>query len=348
MPETIELDALIADLNSKVDDEMKNIICSRDMTLYQMMSYHMGWTDRFGQAVVGGNNSNRIHGLLCALISSAMNLEEDVVMPAAASVELVSSFAEMHDDIQSGNPVRDERDAVWWLWGPAQAINAGDGMHAMARLAMCKLVDKGISSEITLAALRELDHSGLEACEGRFIEMESQDSFEMTIENYLNMASLKTGSLFGCAMQLGAIVSSNYESMEDLKTVGEHLGISVQINSDIDSLWGTGAEFSPDPDLLNKKKLFPIVYGLNQASISEKRALGEIYFKRVLDKEDAIKVRNAIDALSVKGECQELVVKHFGLAESALEKISMTSRNRQIILNYMSLLVGNNFEQENS
>ena len=60
-----------------------------------------------------------------------------------------------------------------------QAINAGDGMHAMARLAMCKLVDKGISSEITLAALRELDHSGLEAGEGRFIEMESQDSFEM-------------------------------------------------------------------------------------------------------------------------------------------------------------------------
>ena len=346
MPGTTELDALIADLNSKVDNEIKNIICSRDMALYQMMSYHMGWTDRFGQAAVGVNNPNRIHGLLCVLIASVMN-EEDIVMPAAASVELVSSFAEMHDDVQSGNPVRDERDAVWWLWGPAQAINAGDGMHAMARLAMCKLVDKGISPEVTLEALRVLDQSALEACEGRFIEMESQDSFEMTIENYLNMASLKTGSLFGCAMQLGAIVSSNYESMEDLKTVGEHLGISVQINSDIDSLWGTGAEFSPDPDLLNKKKLFPIVYGLNQASISEKRALGEIYFKRVLDKEDAIKVRNAIDDLAVKNECQELVAKHFGLAESALEKIPMTSQNRQIILSYMSLLVGNIFEQKN-
>ena len=347
MPGTIELDALIADLNSKVDNEIKNIICSRDMALYQMMSYHMGWTDRFGQTAVGVRIPNRIHGLLCVLIASVMNVEEDIVMPAAASVELVSSFAEMHDDVQSGNPVRDERDAVWWLWGPAQAINAGDGMHAMARLAMCKLVDAGISAETTLAALRALDRAGLEACEGRFIEMESQDSFEMNIETYLNMSSLRTGSLFGCAMQLGAIVSSNNECLEDLKAVGEHLGIAFQINSDINALWGTSVEFSPDPDLLNKKKLFPIVYGLNQASISEKRALGEIYFKRVLDKEDAIKVRNAIDDLAVKGECQELVDKYFGLAESALEKIPMTSQNRQTILNYMSLLVGNIFEQKN-
>ena len=343
----IELDALVADLNSKVDNELKNIICSRDMPLYQMMSYHMGWTDRFGQAAVGPNNATRVHGLLCALISSGLDVDEDIVMSAAASVELVSSFAEMHDDIQSGNPVRDERDAVWWLWGPAQAINAGDGMHAMARLAMCKLVDAGISAETTLAALRALDRAGLEACEGRFIEMESQDSFEMNVETYMNMASLKTGSLFGCAMQLGAIVSSSYESMDDLKTAGENLGIATQINSDINALWGFGVEFSPDPDLLNKKKLFPIVYGLNQASISQKRALGEIYFKRVLDKEDAIKVRNAVDDLAVRDECQELVVKHFELAVRALEAISMTSQNRQTIMNYMNLLVGDIFEQEN-
>ena len=50
------------------------------------------------------------------------------------------AFLQIHDDVQSGSPQRAGRDTVWWKWGPAQAINAGDGMYAMARVALFRLV----------------------------------------------------------------------------------------------------------------------------------------------------------------------------------------------------------------
>ena len=69
--------------------------------------------------------------MLCLLACEACG-GPDVALPAAAAVELVQGFTEIHDDVQGGIPTRDGRDAVWWVWGPAQAINAGDGMHGWA------------------------------------------------------------------------------------------------------------------------------------------------------------------------------------------------------------------------
>ena len=63
----------------------------------------------------------------------------DRALPAATAVEFVHHFSLIHDDIQNGNPDRDRRPAVWWHWGPGQAINAGDGLHALARLALFRL-----------------------------------------------------------------------------------------------------------------------------------------------------------------------------------------------------------------
>ena len=48
-------------------------------------------------------------------------------------------------------------------------------------------------------------------------------------------------------------------------------------------------------EVLNKKKLLPLVYTVENADVSTKRRLGEIYFKRVLDSADVDAIRGILD-----------------------------------------------------
>ena len=297
----------VADLSGRVDAELRDIVNSRNMPLYDMMSYHLGWGDRQGRPTEQTTKERR-HGVLCLLAASAVGGDIDTAIPAAAAIELVDNFCAIHDDVQTGNPARDNRDAVWWVWGPAQAINAGDGMHALARLALLGLLERGVSSETTFRAVQLLDQSSLQSCEGRFLELESQERIDMSVDAYLKMAALKSGSLLSCAMKLGAAVHEKETVLDAFAQCGESLGVAMEIKSDINVLYDE--EAGPTAEAMNKTKMLPIVYALEKASISEKRALGEIYFKRVLDGDDVVKVREIVDQMGVRDECESLVSRY--------------------------------------
>ena len=290
---------------------MSSIVTSRQIPLYQMMSYHMGWNDARGETDMHASRE-RIHGVLCLLASRAAGGDLDTAIPTAAAVELVHNFCEIHDDVQGGNPQRNNRDAVWWVWGPAQAINAGDGMHALARLALFRLLERGVSKVTTFHAIRVLDEASLRACEGRYMDLEAQERIDMSMDSYLKMASGKTGALVGCAMKLGAVVASNDGPVaQAMETCGTRLGVAMQMRADIRELWnGSGEDTTPSLEVMNKKKLLPVVYSLEKASATEKRKLGEIYFRRVLEPSDVSRVREVIEQMGTREECESLVARY--------------------------------------
>ena len=296
------------------------MLSSRQMPLYRMMSYHLGWEDGRGQPL-STRTSLRSHGVACLAACAAAGGEPEDALPVAAAVELVENFDQIHDDVQGGLPQRHDRDAVWWVWGPAQAINAGDGMHALARLSAFRLQERGGSPETTFRAVQMLDEAGLEMCEGRFRDLEAQERIDLSVDEYLITASSKTGALYSCSMKLGALVASAEDAIvEALGACGAKLGLAVQIRRDLREIWPEGGEeVKPSPEILNKKKLLPIVYAVEKASISEKRRLGEIYFKRVLEPDDVAKVRGALDELGAKEYSEKLVTRYRSEAESALD-----------------------------
>ena len=296
------------DLTSRVEAELRAALDPRRMKLYRMMSYHMGWEDAQG-GDTGGVARYRGHGVACLTSCTVTGGNVDAALPAAAAVELVSSFCEIHDDVQGGVPLRDDRDAVWWVWGPAQAINAGDGMHALARVVIFTLQERGVSVEKTFRAVQMMDDASLELCEGRFRDLEAQERIDLDVDGYLNMASSKTGALYSCAMKLGALVADAEERVIDAMGVcGAKLGLASQVRADLGELWSEGPdEASPAPEVLNKKKLLPVVYALSQASLSQKRRLGDIYFKRVLEPDDVGLVRELLEELGARGYCEDMI-----------------------------------------
>ena len=80
-------------------------------------------------------------------------------------------------------------------------------MHALARLAIFRLQERGVPPDTTFRAVRLLDEASLEVCEGRFRDLEAQERIDLDVEGYLKIASSKTGALYSCAMKLGSVAA---------------------------------------------------------------------------------------------------------------------------------------------
>jgi geranylgeranyl diphosphate synthase type I len=192
-------------------------------------------------------------------------------------------------------------------------------MHALARLALLRLMECGVSPEATFRATKLLDHAALAMCEGRFQDLEAQERLDMPVATYLKMAEAKSGALLACAMQLGALAAGGGDAaLTAMAACGAKTGVALQVQGDVRELWGTGDGSTVALEVLNKKKLLPVAYALEKAALREKRRLGDIYFKRVLQPEDVATVRQIVEGLGAREFCEDLVKQHHSDALAAL------------------------------
>ncbi len=280
--------------NDLVDGELRRVVSTRDLPLYSMMGHQLGWSAEQGSD--GGSTSRRL-GSLCLGTCVAFGGNVEDALPAAAAIELVQNFCDIHDDIQNGRIDRDGQETVWWKWGPAQGINAGDGMHALARVALLDMRERGFGPDSVFEAIRVLDRASLATCEGRFMELEFQERLDVSSDSYMKMASLKTGSLFACATAFGALVAgASSDDRDAMVEWGESLGVAAQIAEDLQQISEALEEDGvPSDDLMNKRKLYPVVWSFEEATPRQRRQLGDYYFKRVLEPSDARSLARLVD-----------------------------------------------------
>jgi geranylgeranyl diphosphate synthase type I len=324
---TMSLPSAFSRYREDIETELKSLILGQSLPLYRMMAYHMGWLDDQGEAVeveVG----KRIRPTLCLLTCDALGGELKKALPAAAALELVHNFSLIHNDIQDGTPERHHRPTVWWVWGPAQGINAGDGMHALARLSLLRQTEKGMPSEQALRAVAILDAACLRLCEGQYLDLTYQERVDISQDAYFQMVEGKTAALMSCAAELGALMASADEgAVQAMARYGQKLGMAFQIRDDILDLWGSeNAGIPLAGSILNKKKSLPIIYALQNATGAEKRSLGDVYFKRVMEPEDVERVIEVLDRLGARVFSQEKADALCEEAIQALDEASPSSR----------------------
>ncbi len=314
----------------QIETEIKSLVLEEGFPLYRMMGYHMGWLDEYGEAAEG-ESGKRIRPTLSLLACEALGGDVKAALPAAAAVELVHNFSLIHDDIQDGNSERHNRPTVWWVWGPAQAINAGDGMHALARLALLRQTGEGMSPERTLKAVGLLDQACLRLCEGQYLDLTYQERVDISQDAYFTMVEGKTAALISCAAELGAVMSSVEEPVERaIAQFGAKLGTAFQIRDDILDLWGQQDTGKPlAGDILNKKKSLPIVYAIENASGAERRTLGDVYFKRVMEPEDIDKIIEVLETLGAREFCQAKADALCDEAVQSLKDAGLTSQQTE-------------------
>ncbi|TMC19869.1 MAG: hypothetical protein E6J33_05015, partial [Chloroflexi bacterium] len=141
---------------------------------YGQIQYHLGWVD--ANFTPTTNNPGKLLRpillLLAYEVAGAWGLATSDsaylrrALPAAAAIELTHNFTLIHDDIEDGDTERRHRPTLWKLWGIPQAINTGDGLFALARLALWEVVDEGVEDPIAARLGAVLDHACVVLSEG--------------------------------------------------------------------------------------------------------------------------------------------------------------------------------------
>ena len=149
-----------------LDSYITELFDSKDHELYDMMRYQLGWEN--GTLSYPGKYIRP--SLMLASVESCGG-DVHKALPGAVALELLHNFSLIHDDIQDDSVLRRSRPTVWNRWSKSHAINAGDGMYAISRLTLLRLLDQGIPHDRVFDAAKALDQTCLALCEGQFNDL---------------------------------------------------------------------------------------------------------------------------------------------------------------------------------
>jgi geranylgeranyl diphosphate synthase type I len=301
--------------------------------LYRMLRYHMGWENQAGEPE-HAPQGKRVRPLLVLMSCLAAGGDPIQALPAAAAVELVHNFSLIHDDIEDGSLTRRHRPTLWTWVGQAQAINAGDALFTLARLALLQLDELEIPLPRLVAALRLFDHTCLHLTEGQYLDISFETRDRVTADEYMTMIAGKTAALLAASAQLGALVATDNAAITTAcRRFGYELGLSFQIQDDILGIWGDEALTgkSASSDLLTRKKTLPVLYALAQDD--DAAAALTVYYNpgRELTPADLPAMLSLLDRLQARAYAETVAQAHAEAALAALDEAPLTAEGRGLL-----------------
>jgi geranylgeranyl diphosphate synthase, type I len=275
----MQLPGVFEKYRAAIEAELRSILDGRQSPLYDMMRYHLGWTDEAGREREG-SAGKALRPTLCLLACEAAGGDYRRALPVAAAIELVHNFSLIHDDIQDDDRQRRHRPTVWAVWGKPQAINAGTAMRILTNVAVSRLDRLGIPPEKVLLVQRLVDEASLRLIEGQYLDIDYEKRLGITVENYLRMIGGKTAALIAGALEVGArLGTDDGPVIEAFHSLGWNLGLGFQVRDDILGIWGdrdlTGKPLAGD--IRRRKKTLPVVHALENARDGYRERLERFY-----------------------------------------------------------------------
>ncbi|NLW49827.1 MAG: polyprenyl synthetase family protein [Candidatus Brocadiaceae bacterium] len=259
-----ELDEQLAQAAARIDPVLEQLFPRQGGdVLSEAVWYHME----------GGGK--RIRPAICLLACEQLGGRPDDALPFAAAVEILHNMLLVHDDLEDGDTVRRNRQALWVRYGVGHAVNVGDYMLAVA----CRAV---LSSPVPDATRVRLADAFADAyastCRGQALDMSDRGREDLTVDDYLRMVTLKTGRYLALGMVGGAIVAGlEPEAVRPIEELGESMGPAFQIRDDaIDLTAGKGRGGVVGNDVREGKPSILYAHALGAASAPDRRRLVEI------------------------------------------------------------------------
>jgi geranylgeranyl diphosphate synthase, type I len=293
-----ELD--LAELIADTEGEIVRLVQDRDPSthgLYEMVRYHLALD---GSGASGGK---RIRPLLGLLAYASIAGDHRRALPGAAAVELGHNFSLVHDDIEDGDRERRHRATLWSKHGVPQAINAGDTLFSLSRIALHRLTDLGFSDAKVLRLMRLYDETCLALCEGQYIDIATSESDElMSVDGYLDMIGRKTAALIAASIEAGALLATDDdEVIARYRAFGWALGLAFQLNDDLLGIWGAEQATGKEPsDIARHKKTLPVIYAFQQAGPDDRARLVELYAAAAPTTEDVAEIVAMLERLGAR------------------------------------------------
>ncbi|MBA2254391.1 MAG: polyprenyl synthetase family protein [Chloroflexi bacterium] len=335
----LSLDELIADTEAEILRVIEHAEDQRTAALYDMVRYHLG-LDPSAPA-----RGKRLRPLLGLLAYESIAGDHRKALPGAAAVELGHNFSLVHDDIEDADVERRHRAALWTVVGVPQAINTGDTLFVLSRMALHRLTDLGFPDAKVLALTRLYDETCLALCEGQFLDIWTSEHGDepISVELYFDMIGRKTAALIAASIKSGAMLATDDEHVIDAyHRFGWALGIAFQLNDDLLGIWGEEQSTGKEPsDLAKHKKTLPVLYALEHAGPEDRVRLATIIRGRTITFDEIESARAILERTGASDYTRAEAQRYRDQAITELERAGVmdgraAERLREIIVSAIS------------
>lgn len=266
----------------------------------------------------------------------------DEILPAAydvaTAIELFHNFTLIHDDIMDKAPVRRGMATVHARYGDNTALLAGDVMFVKSYEYLNKLQSPNFHQVLQL-----FNKTAAEVCEGQQLDMDFEKRDAVTLEEYVNMITLKTSVLLAASLQLGSILAGTGErNQHHLYEFGKNLGIAFQVQDDYLDAFGDPSSFGKQVggDIIANKKTFLMIHAMETADAAAKEELHALMKNNPADKVE--KVLAIFKNVGVDTWANELKEKYLQTALHHLEEIAVVSKRKEPLKELALFLIQRN------
>lgn len=201
----------------------------------------------------------------------ADKIEDDVVEPFMAAMEMIHTYSLVHDDLPAmdNDDLRRGLPTVHVKFGEDMAILAGDGLlnyayEVAVKSFMAKPGDVGVEKAFSVLASKP----GIYGMVGGQVLDVERSGLPMDEDQLGFIYENKTSALIECAMMCGALLAgAEDETVKKLEEIGSAIGLAFQVQDDILDLIGDEATLGKPvlSDEKNEKVTFVTVHGMDEA-----------------------------------------------------------------------------------
>jgi farnesyl diphosphate synthase len=221
------LDAEAARVSVEVDDFFDRLLPAPGDTrdrLYEAMRH----------AAIGGGK--RLRPLLTIAASQLFTIDRERALRAGCAIEAIHVYSLIHDDLpcMDNADLRRGKPTVHKAYGEAEAVLAGDSLHALAFEILAHQAthdDPWVRSDLVLELARAAGPAGMAG--GQMMDLVAEGQ-ELDLPSITRLQQLKTGALIEYSVEAACImVRLTHEARTPYRGYARNVGLAFQIADDL-------------------------------------------------------------------------------------------------------------------
>ncbi len=222
---------------------------------------------------IAWDNGKKLRPMLIFLSAKMFGAVDLSVIRAAAMIEILHVATLIHDDVVDNAVYRRGEKSINALWTNKVAVLMGDFLLAKA---MKIAVDTN-----ALDILGRIIVPIAQMSEGEIIQQQYVGAFTITEDIYIKIITKKTASLMASCSSIGAMLGgADVDQQEQMRLIGECLGIAFQIKDDLlDIEKNTATGKGRANDILERKITLPFIFALQNAPENERQIVSAKFIK---------------------------------------------------------------------
>lgn len=285
-----------------------------------------GGSSPLSEAMAGilGAGGKRLRPIITLLACEAVSGDYTRALPVAASFELAHSASLVQDDIIDEAETRHGRAAAHKSYGETRAMLVSDMMLFEIFIELAKYGDSRLPVRRLGKVSSYIGNAAKLTAEGEFFESVLAAKGGATVEEYVRLAELKTGSLFAAAAACGVLVGGGKaKQVGAAYEFGLALGVSFQARDDILDITGNEEDTGKPllKDLQNNATNLVLVYALAKADPYQKQAIHSLLYKKWYAIPEVQKLVRTLESLSAVDSAVALERRYAAKAKEALRAL---------------------------